>query len=589
MFARPDNDKAEQPRPNAPAAQGGKPPVRIGDLLMARGRITQEQIEEALEYQKSQGNKKLLGEILVELNFVEEEQVMEVLAETYGVPFARISPKIADPRVIEVLPREFLEKNTVLPLFVVQGKLTIAVHEPTNVFLIEEIERVAGMPVQIVAATARDINATIQAHLPDANVFVIDEIVDDIKTEGMTFVEREVNDLTDMADGADQSPVIKLVNYLIYSSVQDGASDIHIEPGDGTLRVRVRIDGSLFEKMRPPHQMHPPVVSRIKIMAGLDISERRVPQDGGITVMMDKNPIDLRVSTMPGKFGEKVVMRIIDNRNAMTSLEKLGFSFSMLERLRACVHQPNGIMLVTGPTGSGKTTSLYAMLNEINDDEVNICTSEEPVEYNLTGVNQFQVNNKAGFTFAGALRALLRQDPDIVMLGEIRDQETAKIATQAALTGHLVLSTLHTNDAPSAVTRLFNIGVEPYLVAAAIRGVLAQRLLRKICTHCKEPMELTPTVRRSIEQIGGERVEKAFHGVGCDKCRDTGYAGRIGAYELLVPDDEVLDAVSRGVGLQELRRIAQGIGYTTLRQDGLEKVKAGITTVEELFKATLAA
>jgi type IV pilus assembly protein PilB len=571
----------------SPAARSDKS-VRVGDLLVEKGVIAAEQLSQALAYQKERGHQKLLGEVVVELKFATEEQVLEVLAAAYGVPFARVGPKIADPKVIEILPRDFLEKQIVLPLFVVNGKLTIAVHEPTNVFLIEEIERLSGCPAQIVAATAKDISQTLQAYLPNANVFVIDEIVDDIQAQDLTLVEKEITDLTNLADSASHSPVIKLVNYLIHGGVQEGASDIHIEPGDGVLRVRYRVDGSLFEKLKPPHQMHPAVVSRIKIMSGLDISERRVPQDGGITVMLNKRPVDLRVSTMPGKFGEKVVMRIIDNRNTLTNLEKLGFSYAMLERFRTVLHQPNGVVLVTGPTGSGKSTTLYGMLNEILDDSLNICTVEDPVEYNLPGVNQFQVNEKAGFTFSGALRALLRQDPDIIMLGEIRDQETAKIATQAALTGHLVLSTLHTNDAPSAITRLYNVGVEPYLVAASIRGVLAQRLLRKVCTHCKEPTEMTPPVRRSLERWteGGSPIETVFKGKGCAKCRNTGYAGRIGIFELFTPDDEVLDAISRGGSLQEIRRLAKAGGYVTLQQDGVEKVKAGITTVEELFNAT---
>jgi type IV pilus assembly protein PilB len=565
-------------------------PVRIGDLLLEKGLITPEQIDQALAHQKEKGHTRLLGEVLVEMEFVSEDQVMEELAGAYGVPFARISPKIADPKVIELLPREFLEKQCVLPLFCVNGKLTVAVHEPTNVFLIEEVARLSGCQVQIVAGTAKDIRTTLQAYLPNANVFVIDDIADDVSGNELTVVEKQAADLANVEDSASDSPVIKLVNYLIYSAVQDGASDIHIEPGEKALRVRYRVDGSLFEKMRPPYQMHPAVVSRIKIMASLDIAERRVPQDGGITVMLNKRAVDLRVSTMPGKFGEKVVCRIIDNRNTLTNLEKLGFSYTMLENLRKVLHQPNGIVLVTGPTGSGKSTTLYGMLNDIIDDSVNICTVEDPVEYNLPGVNQFQVSDKAGFTFASALRSLLRQDPDIIMLGEIRDQETGRIATQAALTGHLVLSTLHTNDAISAVTRLFNIGVEPYLVAAAIRGVLAQRLLRKICTNCKEPVEINATLRRTLEQLSdqGSAVDTLYRGAGCPKCRNTGYAGRIGVFETLIPDDECLDAISRGSSLQELRRMAKATGMASLRQDGVEKVKAGITTLEELFNATAA-
>ncbi|MBI1335673.1 MAG: type II/IV secretion system protein [Phycisphaera sp.] len=574
--------------PNTPAQRTDKP-LRVGDLLLEKGLITQQQIEQALSYQKEKGHNKLLGEVLVELEFVTDEQVMEVLAGAYGVPYAPISPRLADPKVIEVLPREFLEKNLVLPLFLVNGKLTLAVSEPTNVFVVEEVQRLTGHNVQVVAATARSIRATLDGHLPDSNVFVIDEMIEDLGDQSLTLVDKQVTDIADLEGAAGDSPVIKLVNYLIFCAVQEGASDIHVEPGDNQLRVRYRVDGVMFEKLKPPVKLAPAIVSRIKIMAGLDISERRVPQDGGINVVLDKRPVDLRVSTMPGKFGEKVVIRVIDNRGAMKNLEKLGFSFQMLEAWRKVIASPNGVVLVTGPTGSGKSTTLYGSLNEIVDDTVNICTVEDPVEFSLGGVNQFQVNEKAGFTFAGALRALLRQDPDIIMLGEIRDMETAKIATQAALTGHLVLSTLHTNDAPSAVTRLFNIGVEPYLVAASIRGVLAQRLIRRICPHCKEPAEITPTLRRTLDQLAGAgapSIESLFKGAGCAKCRNTGYSGRVGVYELFVPDDECLDGISRGAGLQELRRIAKASGYITLKQDGLEKVKAGLTTFEELLTAT---
>ncbi len=566
-------------------------PLKVGDLLLAHGMVTREQIEQALAYQKNRGHKKLLGEVLVELEYVTEEQVMEVLSEAYGVPFARVNPKTADPKIIEILPREFLEKQKVLPLFLVNGKLTIAITEPSNVFLIEEVERLTGYSVQVVASTEKDIQSTLKANLPDTNVFVIDDIVGEFKEDDLSSVEKQITDLTKLDAGVDESPVIKLVNYLLYSAIKENASDIHIEPDDGDLRVRYRVDGSLYLKMKPPYQMLPAIASRIKIMSGLDISERRVPQDGGITIAIDQRQIDLRVSTLPGKFGEKVVMRVIDTRNAMTKLESLGFSYEMLEKYRQIVHQPNGVMLVTGPTGSGKSTTLYATLNEINDEAINISTVEDPVEFNLGGINQFQTNEKAGFTFAGALRALLRQDPDVIMVGEIRDQETAKIAIQAALTGHMVFSTLHTNDAPSAVTRLFNIGVESYLVSASVRGTLAQRLVRKICNHCKEPREISPQLRRTLDKLQKNTtpIETLYQGLGCKKCRNTGLAGRVGVYELYLPDDESLDAISRGATLQELRRLALASGnYTTLLQDGLEKVRAGLTTVEELFKITAA-
>ena len=567
-------------------------PIRVGDLLVERGVISQDQLSQALEAQKAQGHKKLLGEILLELKLVSEEQVLEAISDAFGVPFARLSPKLADPKVLEILPREFVEKHNVLPLFHINGKLTIAVPEPSNVFLVEEIQRVANCPVQIVAATANDIRSTLQLHLPQSNVFVIDDLVEDIKDDALQLVEQQISDLSNFDDSAaDKSPVIKLVNYIVYSAVQERASDIHIEPGDKSLRVRYRVDGNLYEKMTPPYQMTPAIVSRIKIMAGMDISERRVPQDGGITVMINKRAVDLRVSTMPGKQGEKVVMRVIDNRGAQVTLDKLGFSFDMLTKWRSIVSQPNGIVLVTGPTGSGKSTTLYATLSELVDESTNISTVEDPVEYQLEGINQFQTNEKAGFTFAKALRALLRQDPDVIMVGEIRDAETGKIATQAALTGHLVVSTLHTNDAPSAVTRLFNVGIEPYLVAASLKGVLAQRLLRKVCSSCKESVDLSTPMRKAFDRLvsTGVNVDTFYKGAGCPKCRNSGYSGRVGVYELFAPDDETMDAVSRGATLQELRRLALASGqYTTLAQDGIEKVRAGITTVEELFSAVTA-
>src|SRR3954453_7975511 len=474
----------------------------LGQLLLSMGLLKPEQLERALDEQKRSNHQKLLGEVLVELRLCTEDQITEALAHAYGVPYARISPKIADPKVIAILPKEFLEKHCVLPLFLVERVLTVAVPEPANVFLLEEIERISGHTVQLVAATSHDIKATLQAYLPNDRIFVIDEIIDDVKPEEFSLVEAvEVEDIADLEQAAGDSPVVKLVNYCIYTAVKESASDIHTEPGAQSLPIRYRIDGVLQEKLRPPHMMHAAVTSRIKIMAGLDISERRLPQDGGIHVMMDKRPIDLRVSTMPGKHGEKVVIRVIDNEKASVNLEKLGFGYDALKQWRKLIELPNGIVLVTGPTGSGKSTTLYACLQELNHDDVNICTVEDPVEFALTGINQFQVNEKAGFTFASALRSLLRQDPDIIMVGEIRDGETARLATQAALTGHLVLSTLHTNDAPGAVTRLYNLGIEPYLVGATVSGVMAQRLVRKLCQSCKEAYEPSPNERRQIEKF----------------------------------------------------------------------------------------
>jgi type IV pilus assembly protein PilB len=557
----------------------------LGQLLLARGLVQQEQLDRALDEQKRSGHQKLLGEVLVELHICTEDQITESLAQAYGVPYARVSPRIADPKVIAVLPKEFLEKHQILPLFLVEGTLTVAVPEPANVFLLEEIERLSGYHVQVVAATVRDIKSTLQAYLPNDKVFVIDDIIEEVKPEEFTLIEQPIQDIANLEVAAGDSPVIKLVNYVIYNAVKEGASDIHIEPGDGILRIRYRIDGRLTEKLRPPFQMHAAVASRIKIMAGLDISERRLPQDGGIHVMMDKRPIDLRVSTMPGKNGEKVVIRVIDNDKASVNLEKLGFGYDTLKAWRKLISMPNGIVLVTGPTGSGKSTTLYACLQELNRNDVNICTVEDPIEYALSGINQFQVNEKAGFTFATALRALLRQDPNILMIGEIRDTETARLATQAALTGHLVLSTLHTNDAAGAITRLYNVGIEPYLVGATLVGVMAQRLVRKLCQHCKEMYEPSINERRQIERTAGA-VEKLFRPKGCPRCRNLGYSGRIGIYELLVPDDSMVERISQGVTLNELRELARAAGAKSLRGDGIDKVRAGITTLEEVYRVT---
>ena len=559
--------------------------LHLGELLVQCGAMTAEQLAEALRVQQSGGNRLLLGEVLVQKGFCSDEQVMECLAKTYNLPFARISPRVADPRVVETLPREFMEKHQVLPLFKVRDQLTLAVSEPANVFLMEEIGRLTGCHVQVVCATARDIQATLTTHLPQANVFVIDDIVGEIDTTELSLVTLAAEDIADLEAAAGDSPVIRLANYLIYNAVREGASDIHVEPDDNALRVRYRVDGRLYEKIRLPYKMLPALVSRIKIMASLDISERRLPQDGGIHVLMEGRPIDLRVSTIRGKSGEKVVIRIIDNRSVLVNVEKLGFSYDTLKLWRKAISSPNGIVLVTGPTGSGKSTTLYSALKELNNDQINLCTLEDPIEFNLPWVNQFQVNDKINFSFASALRALLRHDPAVVMVGEVRDAETARIAVQAALTGHLVLSSLHTNDAPSAITRLLNIGVDSYLVAASVVAVLAQRLVRKICTHCKEPYEVPVNIRRTVEREVGP-VETFYHGQGCARCRNTGFTGRIGIYELFYPDDALRDAIVASPNLQDLRNLAMQSGMMSLRKDGMEKVKAGITTVEEIFHAT---
>jgi type IV pilus assembly protein PilB len=558
--------------------------TQLGQLLLAHGIVTPEQIEKALAEQKEKGHRKLLGELLVEMNYCTENQIASALAEAYSVPYAQVGPKVCDVKALEILPREFLEEHIVLPLFKVYDTLTVAVSEPTNVFLIDEIERISGCKVQVVCATAKDIKATLQTYLPAANVFVIDDIIDDNGLGDFTLIENITQDITDLEEIAGQSPVVKLVNYLLYNAVRENASDIHIEPDDKKLRVRYRVDGKMYEKIRPPHQMHAAIVSRIKIMAELDIAQRRLPQDGGIHVLVEGRPIDLRVSVMPGNFGEKVVIRVIDPHKVLFNFESLGFTYDNLRLFRKVIHSPNGIVLVTGPTGSGKNTTLYAALAELNSDEVNICTVEDPVECNMAAINQFQVSEKAGFGFSTALRSLLRQDPDIIMVGEIRDQDTAGIAVQAALTGHLVLSTLHTNDAPGAVTRLLDLGVAPYLVSASLIAALAQRLVRKICSNCKTEYEPSASIRKIVEESSGGDIVKFYRGVGCKKCRNTGYAGRIAIHELFVPDEEIAGMINDHASLKDIRNLALQKGMAPLEADGIEKVKAGIVSVEEVLR-----
>jgi type IV pilus assembly protein PilB len=559
--------------------------MQLGQLLLARGIVTPEQIEKALAEQTEKGHRKLLGELLVEMNYCTENQIASALAEAYGVPYAQVGPKICDAKTLEILPREFLEEHIILPLFKVYDVLTVS--EPTNVFLIDEIERISGCKVQVVCATTKDIKTTLQTYLPAANVFVIDDIIDDEGLEDFTLIENITQDISNLEEIAGQSPVVKLVNYLIYNAVRENASDIHVEPDDKKLRVRYRVDGSLYEKMCPPHQMHSAIVSRIKIMAELDIAQRRLPQDGGIHVLVEGRPIDLRVSVMPGNFGEKVVIRVIDPQKVIFNLESLGFAYENLRLFRQVIQSPNGIVLVTGPTGSGKNTTLYAALAELNSEEVNICTVEDPVECNMAGINQFQVNKNAGFKFSTALRSLLRQDPDIIMVGEIRDEATANIAVQAALTGHLVLSTLHTNDAPGAITRLLDLNVASYLVSASLIAVLAQRLVRKICPNCKTEYKPSASIKKVVEKLSGEAVE-FYRGVGCKKCRNTGYAGRIATHELFVPNEEIMEMINERASLRKLRDKALKNGMVSLQLDGIEKVKAGIISIEEVLRTAQA-
>jgi type IV pilus assembly protein PilB len=544
--------------------------------------VTVEQLQSALEYQRSSARQKLLGEILVELGYCTEDQIVEALAIGYGVPYAKLEVRLHDPRTLDLISREYIEKNLVFPLFCVRDVLTVAVTEPANLFLVDELRRITGKEIQIVATSAKDIRRMIST-LPDASVFVLDDIIDNDQTSEVTLIEEAIEDLGDLEDISSQSPVIRLVNYIIAQAVKEGASDIHIEPAERCVRVRHRIDGRLYKALEVPLHLLGAVTSRIKIMASMDISERRLPQDGRVHVMLDGRKIDLRVSTFPCNRGEKTVIRVLDTRNISLNLRDLGFAEDVLEPLLRAIRAPNGIILVTGPTGSGKSTTLYACLNEIAGMHNNVCTVEDPIEYNLPLINQFQVQEKIGLTFSKALRTLLRQDPDVIMVGEVRDEETARTAIQAALTGHLVLSTLHTNDAPSAITRLLNMGIDSYLISAALNLVLAQRLARRICAKCRETYEPPRPVRRALERLGFE-IPAYYRGVGCRRCRNTGYCGRIGIHEVLQVEDELRDGIVAGASVNQLRQIASRHGMITLRQDGLRKVREGITTIDEVVQ-----
>ncbi len=556
-------------------------PARLGNLLVERGFLSLDDLQSALKYQTENSQGKLLGEILVDLEYCTEDQVVECLAAEYGVPYAKLEQRLFDTKVLDLLPREYIEKHLVLPLFCVRDVLTVAVTEPSDLFLIDELRSTTGKEIQIVATTVKDIRRMITS-LPDSKVFVIDDIIEDADQAQVTLIEEAIEDIGDIEEIAGQSPVIRLVNYVIYNAVKEGASDIHIEPAERCVRIRNRIDGRLYKALEVPLRLHPAVTSRIKIMASMDISERRLPQDGRVNVLLDGRKIDLRVSTFPASRGEKTVIRVLDTRGVSLNLRDLGFGEDILTTFQHNIHAPNGIVLVTGPTGSGKSTTLYAALNEISSMANNVCTVEDPIEYNLPLINQFQVQERIGLTFSKALRTLLRQDPDVIMVGEIRDEETARTAIQAALTGHLVFSTLHTNDAASAITRLVNMGVEPYLISAALNMVLAQRLARRICAKCRQEYEPPRALRKTLERMGYE-MESFHKGTGCRRCRNTGFSGRIGIHEILVINDELRDAIVAGASINRLRQIGQSSGMVTLRHDGFRKVREGITTIEEVL------
>ncbi len=562
-----------------------KPRLRLGDLLVRQGFLTAERLQAALKIQSEGGANKLLGEVLVEREFCTEEQVLECLAIEFKLPFVRLDARLFDPKVVELLPREVLVKHLVLPLFKLRDTLTVAIAEPSDIFLLDRLKAIARCEVQLAIASARDIRRALQTSLPDTQVFLIDNRVDDLQCDANDLIAEAIEDHAEANARNGQNPLAKLVSHILSAAVKQGASDIHIEPTDRQIRVRFRVDGALFKSLELPSSLAPALVARIKHMASLDPSERRLPQDGRIPVMLESRSIDLRVSTMPLAHGEKTVIRILDSRNIPLSLSQLGFSSENLERFQSQIRKPHGLVLVTGPSGSGKSTTLNAAINAVSSIEANICTVEDPIEFPLPLVNQFQVNEKVGLTFATLLRNLLRQDPDILMVGEIRDAETARMAVQVASTGHLVFSTLHTQNACSALTRLVNMGVEGYQIGESLNGILAQRLCRRICAKCRESYEPKKAMLAVMQQMGLE-CHELYRGAGCEKCRNTGYSGRIAIHELLVVDDALREAIAISPTVQALTEYAKRAGMIPLRYDGLRKAREGLTTIEEVLQAS---
>jgi len=611
-------------------------PVKLGELLLKENMVSPQQLQEALSHQKMNGGK--LGKAFVSLGYVKDEEITSLLSRQYGVPSINLDHFEVDPAIIKIIPAETARKYQILPLSRSGATLTIAMADPTNVFAMDDIKFMTGYNVEPVVASETSLEDAIEKYygstrslelrrdmgggggagygtpggsslkdVMDAPALTMDDMasiggLSEVDIDSMSDDEAEVEqvkaeddeiDLGNLSKSADAAPVIKLTNVLLVDSLKRGASDIHIEPYEKEFRVRFRIDGILYNVMALPMKLKDPLTSRIKIMAKLDIAEKRLPQDGRIKIKMKvedrSRDLDFRVSCLPTLWGEKIVLRLLDRTKLMLDMTKLGFEPGSLDKFKLAIAKPYGIVLVTGPTGSGKTNTLYSALSSLNKPDTNIMTAEDPVEFNLPGINQVQIRDNIGLNFAAALRSFLRQDPNIILVGEIRDYETAEIAVKAALTGHLVLSTLHTNDAPSTVSRLVNMGIEPFLVGTAVNLIQAQRLIRKVCANCK--IEVTDMPAKTLTDIGipPEMVGsfKLYKGRGCGVCNGTGYKGRVGLYEVMEISEGIRDLIMVGATSVEIKRKALEDGMLTLRMSGLEKIKAGITTVEEVLRETV--
>jgi type IV pilus assembly protein PilB len=556
---------------------------RLGELLQRRGDLTADQLVRALEAQREHGGS--LASQLVRLGFITEEQLLGYLQREYRLPVVEpLSLDIARD-ILNVVPQALVVKHHLIPTSLVRSTLTVAMADPSNLIAINEVKFLTGYDVKVAVAAPSAIQAAIERYYDTQTNY--DEVLSQLGNESVEVLHDEDHvDLKELERATEEAPVVRLVNALLTDAIRKRASDIHIEPYEKMLRVRFRIDGVLYEIMQPPMRLKNAITSRIKVMASLDIAERRLPQDGRIKMKVSgTKEMEFRVSVLPTLFGEKVVLRLLDKSSLQLDMTKLGFEEQALKFFKDAIYRPYGMVLVTGPTGSGKTTTLYSALAELNKVGINISTAEDPVEFNLVGINQVHVHEEIGLNFAAALRAFLRQDPDVIMVGEIRDFETAEIGVKAALTGHLVLSTLHTNDAPSTVNRLLNMGVEPFLVASSVNLILAQRLARVICSHCREEHPVAPEVLREVGWTEEPFVPQ--HGTGCPHCGGTGFRGRIALYEVMPMTDAVREQILAGATALDIKRTAIQGGMTTLRQSGLIHVARGTTTIEEVLRVTM--
>ncbi len=560
---------------------------RLGELLVRNKLITDDQLAQAVQDQKSQGGR--LGASLIKLGFIADDELAAFLSKQYGVPSINLDEFEIDPAVIRLIPPEVAQKYQVIPVNRAGSTLIIAMSDPSNIFAIDDIKFMTGYNIEVVVAPDATIKLAIDKYY-DQSASLAD-VMDDLDDIDLEVVDEDDNvDVRELEKATEDAPVVKLVNLILTDAIKKKASDIHIEPYEKSFRVRYRIDGVLYEVMKPPMKLKNAITSRIKIMSEMDIAERRLPQDGRIKIKLPGGKdMDYRVNCMPTLFGEKICLRLLDKSNLQLDMTKLGYEEKALEWFQKEIHKPFGMVLVTGPTGSGKTVSLYSALGELNKVSENISTAEDPVEFNFAGINQVQMHEEIGLNFAAALRAFLRQDPDIIMIGEIRDFETAEIGVKAALTGHLVLSTLHTNDAPSTINRLLNMGIEPFLVASAVNLITAQRLARRVCPECKEPEDIP---KQALIEAGvpAEDVDQVvcYKGGGCSNCNNTGYRGRVGLYQVMPMFEEIREMVLAGANTAEIKRESMRLGVKTMRQSALTKLREGMTSFEEVLRCTVA-